>query len=385
MLAGAALFAAACAPKKTEEPAKPEAAAQEAGQEKSVPKSAPKTGPVAKVNGEDIPRAAFNKAYEQTIARYMRSGHQLPDSLKERLKDNIVRRLVDAAIIEQQAKKMGVKVDPAELKKRWGEHKARYGTPEAFTAFLTRSKMSEAEVKAQFERNLVREALFKKVTEKVEVSPKQVREYYDKFKKQFNEPARVRARHILIRVKPSDAKEVKAEKRAKAEKIAKEAKKTDDAGFAKLAEKYGEDGTKSRGGDLGAFARGRMVKPFEDAAWELKKGQVSGVVETQFGYHVIRKTDFLPAKKRSFEEVKDQIERTRMAAARNKAIREAIAKWKKDAKIEIFEKGDINIIRGPQKPGLKTKKNLSKEGKLIMKPKTPATTSLKPGEKPATK
>lgn len=362
-LLGGALLAAACSSKKTETPNSKAAA------EAPAKEAAPKTGPVARVNGVDIPRETFKRDYARTLERYKRAGHKLPDSLKERLKDNTVRRLVDAEIIAQQAKDLKVKLDDKEVERRWSEHKARYGTPEAFAAFLTRSKLEEGEVKGQFLANMTREALFKKVSEKVAVTPEEVKAHYDQFKQRYDEPARVRARHILIRVKPSDPKAVKAEKRKKAEAIAKKAKKTDDAGFAKLASEFGEDATKSRGGDLGAFGRGRMVKAFEDAAWKLKKGQVSGVVETQFGYHIIRKTDFQPAKKRSFAEVKDQIERSLLARARNKTIREALEAWKKGAKVEIFEKADLNIIRGPAK-----------------KPTKPATQpAAKPAAQPAEK
>lgn len=124
---------------------------------------------------------------------------------------------------------------------------------------------------------------------------KQIAAFYEKNRAiMFSYPARVRARHILIAVDPHASAADRAKARAKAEKILAELKKG--ANFAKLAEKYSDDtATAGQGGELGFFTRGEMVKPFEDAAFALKPGQISGIVKTRFGYHIIKLQKSEPA------------------------------------------------------------------------------------------
>jgi parvulin-like peptidyl-prolyl isomerase len=102
---------------------------------------------------------------------------------------------------------------------------------------------------------------------------------------------RIQASHILVSFKGSrgpNQTRTKEEARKTIESIIARLKGGED--FGKLAGEFGEDGTKTRGGDLGVFGRGQMVKPFEDAAFALQPGQVSGVVETEFGFHVVKRT-----------------------------------------------------------------------------------------------
>ena len=125
-------------------------------------------------------------------------------------------------------------------------------------------------------------------------SEKEISDYYNRnLKSRFTHPDQVSARHILIIVPEGATEEEKASSRAKAEDVLKQLKSGGD--FAKLAEKYSQDpSTRLKGGDLGAFARGQMIKPFEDAAFKMKPGEV-GIVETRFGYHVVRVDAVIPA------------------------------------------------------------------------------------------
>jgi peptidyl-prolyl cis-trans isomerase D len=143
----------------------------------------------------------------------------------------------------------------------------------------------------------------------IAIDPAEVRKRYEANIKQYGKPEERRASHILIAVKPDASPEEKAAAKKKAEEILAEAKKNPDQ-FAELAKKYSQDpGSASQGGDLGFFARdGSMVKPFEDAVFSMKPGEIAGPIETNFGYHIIKLTAVEPAKVQSFDEVKAQIE-----------------------------------------------------------------------------
>jgi len=309
------------------------------------------TGPVAKVNDQEVGRDLFNREYTQTLERYKKARHEVKPALRERLKDNIVRRLIDAELINQQAKTMQVVIPDDEMSEKWEAHKKRYGSEEAFKSFLERAGTTADDVRRQFENNLLREKVFAKVSEGVTVDAKEIKKFYDDNQARYDEPEQIKASHILFRVPPNASPEDKAKKKKAAEDVLGQLKKG--AKFEELAKKYGEDPTKDRGGDLGYFVKGRMVKPFEEAAWKLKVGKLSGVVETQFGFHLIKKTDHKKARKKPFKEVQEQIERSLVARKRNQAIRDALSKWKEEAKIEIFVKGDPAIISaGQPKPAL---------------------------------
>jgi peptidyl-prolyl cis-trans isomerase D len=145
------------------------------------------------------------------------------------------------------------------------------------------------------------------LADRIQPTDEQIKDYYQRHREaMFSYPERVRARHILISVIPGASAADRAEAKAKAEQILAQLKKGAD--FAKLADKYSDDtGTNSRGGDLGYFSRGQMVKPFEDAAFSLKPGQLSGVVATRFGYHIIEVEDHQPARTDTLAQARPKI------------------------------------------------------------------------------
>ncbi len=322
----------------------------------SAPAALPSgTGPAATVNGVTVSRDVFNREFTQTMERYQKARHSVRPSLQERLKDNIVRRLVDMELIRQQAKKLAVEVGDKEREERWAQHRKRYGTDEAYKAFLERAGTTEADIRLKFDANLLREKVFSQVASSVTTDDADVRKFYDDNVKRYTEPEQVRARHILVRKPPKPTPPQLKKLQAKAKGILKKVKSSKKP-FKDLAAEYSEDVTKNRGGDLGWFAKGRMVRPFEEAAWKLKNGQVSGLVETNYGFHIIKREDFRPSRTKPFKEVEPLIRRSLAARRRNQAIQTSMKEWRDEANIEIFIKGDPAIIKadivGPAKrPG----------------------------------
>jgi len=188
-------------------------------------------------------------------------------------------------------------------------------------AYLKEVKLDDAAVKAFYDANPSafqepEEVKLEYVTltpdalgAQVAVEPAEVRKQYDENPRLYGKAEERQAAHILVAVKPDGSAEDKAGAKRKAEDIATQAKKNP-AQFAELAKKFSQDpGSASQGGDLGFFARdGSMVKPFEDAVFSMKEGEIAGPVQTDFGWHVIKLTAIHPGKQQSFDEVKGQIE-----------------------------------------------------------------------------
>ena len=146
---------------------------------------------------------------------------------------------------------------------------------------------------------------FKDDLKQVTVNDEAVQRSFQDNISKYQTPEKRQARHILFRAGESDGGEARAAKKQAAEKVLARLRAGED--FAKLAAEFSEDGSKDRGGDLGAFSRGQMVAPFEEAVFAMNKGELRGPVETPFGYHLIRLDQIIPEKKQTLEEVKGSI------------------------------------------------------------------------------
>jgi len=182
-----------------------------------------------------------------------------------------------------------VKISPDEAKAYYEAHKGEFELPE----------------KVKLEYVILTPGV---VESRVTVTSKELQDYYQSRLEQLGRPEERRASHILIAVPASATPEQKAKAREKAEALLVEAKKSP-KNFAELARKSsGDPGSAPDGGDLGYFVRGKMVKPFDDAVFALKVGEIAGPVQSQFGYHVIKLDAIKPSAVPSFEAVKGKLE-----------------------------------------------------------------------------
>ncbi|MGH8763500.1 MAG: SurA N-terminal domain-containing protein [Nitrosospira sp.] len=186
--------------------------------------------------------------------------------------------------------------------------------------FLSQMKPDDAAIKSYYDRHQAEFQLPEQVrveylvlslddlTKQLEVSADEAAKYFDEHRDEFGQPEERRASHILISVPTTASDEEKAAARAKAEQLLMQIKQAPQS-FAELAKQYSQDpGSAANGGDLGFFARNMMVKAFEDAVFQMKAEEVSGVVETDHGFHIIKLSAIKPAKLVSFDEVKSQVE-----------------------------------------------------------------------------
>jgi peptidyl-prolyl cis-trans isomerase C len=182
---------------------------------------------------------------------------------------------------------------------------------------------------------LSREYLAKKVMPEAAVSEADLKEYYTRNKQSLGIPEQVRARHILFKVDPaaSQAEKNKALERARA--VLKRVQAGED--FAKLAAAHSDDKESgAKGGDLGYFTAGRMVPDFEDVAFYTNPGETSDIVETKYGYHIIKVEDHIEARERSFEEMKDYIREKLHQQLVMFKVQKFIQQASEDAGMQIF-------------------------------------------------
>ncbi|CAK8722539.1 hypothetical protein KKHLCK_11805 [Candidatus Electrothrix laxa] len=142
--------------------------------------------------------------------------------------------------------------------------------------------------------------------EQAQPGEEEIRTLYESRKDSYQQPEQRHARHILLKTAEGDSEAVRREKKKKAEKVLQLAR-NEGSDFSALAKEYSEGPTKERGGDLGFFSSGRMVPTFDKAIFSLQPGEISDVVETQFGYHIIKLEEIRPASVRTFEQVKDNL------------------------------------------------------------------------------
>jgi peptidyl-prolyl cis-trans isomerase C len=266
---------------------------------------------VAKIGNKKITVSEFNK-----LIGYLDPERQQMIESNPELKATLLTQLVQSMVISDLAKKKGFDKKPEIVQQ---------------IKFFSDSFLST-------------EYLKKEVVQKISIPESELKQYYDSHQEEFKTPEMVRARHILVRVAQGASEEDKKKALEKAKDIVKKIQGGEE--FEKLAVEFSDDqGTKSKGGDLGFFPRGRMVKTFEDAVFALKPGEVSDPIETQFGYHIIKVEEQKEPSTEPFETAKGKINEKLLQEQIRTKVTEFIDKSLKNSGAEIHPE----VLTGKQK------------------------------------
>lgn len=216
---------------------------------------------------------------------------ELYDYLVKENGQTALNSLIANKIIDIEAKSKNVEVTEEDVQKQIDKIAEQYGGRETFEQFLEMYGTSLDDIEENIKINAKIEKL---LGPDVEIEEDEMKAYFEENKESFDEKEQVKASHILVDSEDK-AKEVKEKLQAGEE-------------FADLAKEYSTDTSNNeRGGDLGYFTRGAMVKEFEDAAFSMEIGQISDPVKTDYGYHIIKVEDKKPAKEATYEESKDEV------------------------------------------------------------------------------
>lgn len=263
-------------------------------------------GAVAIVNGKEIAAAELDSLHERAVEQFVRTGRPMNDDLKKRMRSSILRKLIDDEVIKQKAHDEGVDVDRFERVEALNEYKDRMGGEKPFKMFLDREKLSEDQIIKSLISDLRRDKLLNKLGNVVAPTEQEIQQHYQANQQLYSVPEMVRARHILLKLGKDEPQEKEQLVLKKAQQIMKEASMPN-ASFTDLVQKYSEGPSVKQGGDLGFFPRGRMVKSFEDAAFNAPLKEPVGPIKTDFGYHIIYVEEKALKKAAPLEKVRDRI------------------------------------------------------------------------------
>jgi peptidyl-prolyl cis-trans isomerase C len=292
--------------------------------------------PVASVNGVNIPGVEFERELNLYVQQASQQGQQIPDFMLSQIKVKILDDLIDRELLYQESQKKNIEIDAAQVDIQLKDIKGRFANQAEFEKIIALMNLTESDVKLQIARNMaIRELIDSQIAKNVNISDEQTKAYYDANPDQFKRPEQVKASHILIKVESGANETQKAQARIEMVKIKQKLKNGED--FAALAKEYSQDTTSVNGGDLGYFAREQMpVKSFADAAFALKPREISDIVETPVGYHLIKVFDKRPETKMAFAEVKGRLNETLKNQKIEQGAKRYIENLKKNAKIEKY-------------------------------------------------
>jgi peptidyl-prolyl cis-trans isomerase C len=269
---------------------------------KPVPAQLPEV--MARVNGDAIPRSEFERAVANLEAQ---AGGPVPPDRRDAVYRQVLDQLVAFRLLTQESAARKVPVPDAEVEGRLSQIRGQFADEQAFSAGLAQRGMTPDKLREDIRRQLAAMKLVETaVMPTVSVGDAEIQAFYERNPEKFQQPEAVHAAHILIRAPEGDAA-ARQKARAEAQDVLASVRKKG-ADFAALARQHSQDqGSAVKGGDLGFVARGQTVPAFEQAAFALAPGALSGVVESPFGFHVIKALEHRPARTLPLAEVKDRV------------------------------------------------------------------------------
>jgi len=254
---------------------------------------------------------------------------QTPRALQRRALDN----LVDQKLLFKAAQKNGHIPSEEQIDGAIGQFSSRFRSVGDFEKALSLQGITAADFRDRLRRDMaVRNYVMNTIPDTIMVTSVEAQQYFESHRETFMSSERIHARHILVKADAA-APETKEAARAKAQGLLE--KVQGGADFAAVARESSDCPSSQQGGDLGTFGRGDMVKPFEDAAFSLKAGEVSGLVETQFGFHIIRIEEAFPAGPVPYNEaLEKEITQKLLAERRNDAVRKHLDALREAASID---------------------------------------------------
>lgn len=293
-----------------------------------------------KVNGQVIPEEAIQFELSRLITFY--SEHIPEEQIRAQL-PTLRKRAVDQAIgaklLIEEAVRLDIQVTDDEVDESVEALKKQFGGEEGFQKAIQSQNTSESELRASMRRGKRVDKLVERITEGIsDPTEEEMQAHFEGHKSEYTKPRQARAQHILV--KPAGKSD--DDKSAAQEKILAIRERLEKgADFGKEAEAHSEcPSGKQAGGSLGWFSPGMMVKAFDDVVFSLSIGDLSDVVETDFGYHLIQKTGEGEEAEADYMEVREKVRDFLRHSARGESISAHVNELREKAEIEMTEDGE---------------------------------------------
>jgi peptidyl-prolyl cis-trans isomerase C len=298
---------------------------------KPVPAQLPAV--VAKVNGESIERWELETAIHGVEGR---AGTPMPPERRDEIVRGLVDQLIAYHVLAQQAHARQMDASDADVDARVAQMKSGLPSPEAFQQALAAQGMSVDQLRQQTRMSIqVSKVIDTEITKKLSVPDTDVEKFYKENVERFKQGETVHASHILIAVPKEADAAAKKQARAKAQQVLKTLQ--GGADFATIARAQSMDpGSAKNGGDLGFFPKGQMEPTFEKTAFGLKPGAMSGIVETPFGFHIIKVLERRGPRTAPLEEVGPDVKQFLTNQQREAKIQAFVNDAKAKSKIEVL-------------------------------------------------
>ena len=285
---------------------------------------------LARVNGEPVTKTDFDR-----LVRNIEVGNgPIPAERRDQVLRNLLDQLITYTVMTHEAKAKNVTVTDGEIDERIKQMRGPASDAD-FQKALDDRKMSVEQLRTDARIQLTIEKMMEaQVADVTTATDAEARDFYQKNPEKFKQGDSVRASHILLRVDPNAPEPTKKQARTRIGSLLKRARSGED--FAALAKQHSQDGSAQQGGDLGYFERGEMVPAFSEAAFSLEPGQISDVVTTQFGYHIVKVIDRKPATTVPYEQVSPQIVEYLSSQKKQERATQFVDEAKKRARIEVL-------------------------------------------------
>jgi peptidyl-prolyl cis-trans isomerase C len=298
---------------------------------KPVPAQLPEI--VARINGSAIDRGEFERAVKTVEGQ---AGGPVPPDRRDAIYRQLLDQLVALKLLSQEAVALKIDVPETDIDARVNQIKSQFPNEQAFTTALAERQLTVDRLRNEIRQQMQAMKLVEtQIGPTVTVTDADVSDFYTKNPDKFQEPEAVHVAHILIRT-PENA-DAAAKQKAKAEATSVLAQLRKGGDFAALAKQHSQDpGSAANGGDLSFVPRGQTVPAFEQAAFALKPGQLSGVVESPFGFHIIKMIAHRDGRTVPLQEVKAQVEQFLKQEKMQERTAAYVEKLKSKGKVEIL-------------------------------------------------
>jgi peptidyl-prolyl cis-trans isomerase C len=312
-----------------------QAPGQSAPAQPEPPKPVPAVLPqvLAKIDGQPVGRDELESAVKDAEAR---AGRTVPAAERDAVYRGLLDRVILFKLLASEAKVRGITVAPQEVTDRIARIKQQFPTEAEFQKELTKRHTTMAQLQDEQRRELLNaKTIEAEVAPKLAVTDQDLDTFYKGNPDQFKEPETVRASHILFGVAKDAAPAAKAATKTEAEGVLKRVKAGED--FAALAKQYSKDpGSAAVGGDLNFFPKGQMVPAFDAAAFAMKPGDISDLVETEFGFHIIKLTEKRTGRTVPLAEVKDRLSEFLKQRKQQELVQQYLLSLKAKYRVEVL-------------------------------------------------